>query len=272
MPIADEDLALRRIARELRRLAARRQQTTSMRFGLRSDLAHDDARYADVALSQTVALALGSAADQLELLRHLGLSLRAFSYAAFSLLRVAAEAAGTVIWLLESDSSDVRVGRHLALQLKQLVNYLKLNEDLPGASMSDGAVRADFVREGRARIARTASNEKVRTAGPGFNASATEILKVASEYLVARHPAGEPNRTMVFRQVWRITSGFAHGQDWARELYLGNSTGLFSVHNQQPMMTVQSSAVKAEPFFGRVVYMVEAAFELFDQRGLDPAT
>ncbi|WLQ69380.1 hypothetical protein [Streptomyces glycanivorans] len=143
------------------------------------------------------------AADHLHAVQALLFEARVIhSYAPYSLLRAAVEAAGEAIWLLEPASRDERIRRCLKRAYEN-VRQGKDFMDLSGLQTS-GRPHAERV-------------EEIRSLAVENRLDPHDICgrwSTQRQLAFVDQVAGDGKETLA-QNLWQICSGFAHGREWA---------------------------------------------------------
>lgn len=162
-------------------------------------------------ISHAVALSIGGARDHLHALRCLVVDAGALHMAApFTLVRAAMENAAQALWLLRPPEQRVRVTRRFQMAVRdarERHRAMRLLIDAEDAHLLDDRDHALADQEARfaglAEAAGISRHEVLRNA-PGWAA----MIKAAGSDDGA--PSGDN-----LEGLWRIGSGYAHGQSWS---------------------------------------------------------
>lgn len=242
--------AIQRVMRPLARWQERQRERLDPQPG--SDLAGDDALTSPVQLSHLARGSLGQAADHLDAIRTLLFEAqRLHTWAPYTLARGALENAATAVWLLAPEDRETRVHRRLRLRVQDLRDEEEFFEDAGLTPVRDVAADRELVRQ----LARDAGvkTDNLFARGPTF----TRILDEA------QGPAG----LSTARALWRLSSGIAHGRQWAT---LSSALAKDVVHQQDDVATVAYTADETVVLgvVNVAVRMTDAGWRLLDRRRL----
>ncbi|MFD5814817.1 hypothetical protein [Streptomyces sp. NPDC127038] len=168
-----------------------------------SSLSGDDAEVPTLMVSSAAYQCFAQAVDHLHAVQALLFEAKMIhTYAPYSLLRAAVEAAGEAIWLLGPDSRQERIRRCL----KRAYENVSKGQQF--------AVLADVQPSGRSaatriqEIRQLATRHGIDPDGVCGRWSTQQQLKYVDELL---NKGKDPSA----QAVWQICSGFAHGREWA---------------------------------------------------------
>lgn len=182
-----------------------------------SDMANDDGQLGEYTQSSLAELLLASAAEQLLLI---GVSVKSIlpAFAFYSLIRVSIELTSSAIWLLTPNDPQTRIKRRLSLELHYLGDFKTAARD----SHSPEAVRdwesdaSDHDRRISAVIrANRITLDQVKKERPVV----TNMVREGSQLAVESSGDSNGIGPLAYLQVWRVSSGYAHGRDWARAVF-----------------------------------------------------
>lgn len=168
-----------------------------------SSLSGDDAKVPTLRVSSAAYQCFTHAVDHLHAVQALLFEAKVIhSYAPYSLLRAAVEAAGEAIWLLEPSSRQERIRRCLK---RAYENVSKGKEFMDLADLQpSGRPHAERVQE----IRDLATLHGLDPNGVCGRWSTQRQLKYVDEAV------GDGNGNLA-QNLWQICSGFAHGREWA---------------------------------------------------------
>ncbi len=216
-------------------------------------LAEDDVLTAPYQNSHVIAVFLGSALDHLHALRALLVDAEALHMSApFSLMRSAIESASQALWLLTPDDRQVRVQRRLqmaaenAREQSQAVRILN-----PEAS---GRLQQRLERFAGLGEAAGVPRERVLGKVP----SLVTMVRAASDLVAHDLP---------LEFLWRLGSGYAHGNAWA-PLLAGVQEQLPSSQEAVAHLSVTADAETLLLFMGAAVLALDKAQKLHDRHRL----
>ncbi len=216
-------------------------------------LAEDDVLTAPYQSSHVIAVFLGSALDHLQALRALLVDAEALHMSApFTLTRSAIESASQALWLLTPDERQVRVQRRLQMAADNAREQSRAVEILDPEARGRLQQRLDrFAGLGEAA---GIPRDHVLGRAP----SLVTMVRAASD-LVA------PDLPLEF--LWRLGSGYAHGNVWAL-LVAGVQERLPGSQEAVAHLSVTADAETALLFMGAAVLALSEAQKLHDRHRL----
>lgn len=168
-----------------------------------SSLSGDDAKVPTLQVSSAAYQCFTHAVDHLHAVQALLFEAKVIhTYAPYSLLRAAVEAAGEAIWLLEPSSRQERIRRCLKRAYENVSKGKEFME-LSGLQPS-GRSHAERVRE----IRDLATQHGLDPNDVCGRWSTQRQLKYVDEVV------GDDDEALA-QNLWQICSGFAHGREWA---------------------------------------------------------
>ncbi|MFI5689127.1 hypothetical protein [Streptomyces sp. NPDC051636] len=168
-----------------------------------SSLSGDDAKVPTLRVSSAAYQCFAHAVDHLHAVQALLFEAKVIhSYAPYSLLRAAVEAAGEAIWLLEPSSRQERIRRCLKRAYEN-VSKGRQFMDLSGLQQS-GRTHEERIQE----LRDLATQHSLDPNGICGRWSTQAQLKYVDEVVL-------DGKEALAQNLWQICSGFAHGREWA---------------------------------------------------------
>ncbi len=132
-------------------------------------------------------------------------------YGAYALVRNALDCAATALWLLEPESSTLRIKRRIMIQVDEIRH---------GASLRDSSgepkkVWTEWKKDFRKRMREVAQEANLGTWNPLHDDSELPSMTAVLKQL-ERHHHDHRSVVLPWLSAWQLASGHAHGKQWAQ--------------------------------------------------------